>query len=94
MHSLITTEEGALYSFGQGFKGQLGHGSVGEQHFPEIVDALRNVPIAAASVGGAWSLALAEDVTVFSWGLNQTGQLGLGRSGEAEAFPQKVEALR
>jgi alpha-tubulin suppressor-like RCC1 family protein len=46
--------------------------------------------IAAAVAGGDYSLGLAADGTVFSWGLNHKGQLGLGQRGEDEALPQKV----
>ncbi len=84
-HSLVVTEEGALYSFGYGSKGQLGHGSDGHERFPKMVDALRNVHIAVAAAGSVQSLALAEDGAVFSWGGNSVGQLGLGLKGEDEA---------
>ena len=56
--------------------GLLGHGSDEDEHSPKMVDALRHVRIAAASAGVFHSLALAEDGTVFFWGLNETGQLG------------------
>ena len=58
-----------------------------------MVDTLRHVRIAAAAAGSAYSLALTEDGTVFSWGDKGFGQLGLGRSGENEASTQKVEAF-
>ena len=32
-------------------------------------------------------------MTVFSWGENYEGQLGLGHDGEDEALPQKVETF-
>jgi alpha-tubulin suppressor-like RCC1 family protein len=88
-HSLVVTEEGALYSFGRGEYEQLSHGSKEDEHSPKLVDALRHVRIAAAAAGGYHSLALTEDGTVFSWGLNNTGQLGLGY----KVVPQNVEAL-
>ena len=92
VHRLIVTEEGALYSFGRGKFGILGHGIVGDEHSPKMVDALRHVRIAASTAGGASSLALAEDATIFSRGQNNYGQSGLGQRGRGEALPQKVEA--
>jgi len=93
-HSLVVTEDGALYSFGYGGQGQLGHGSHEDVCSPKRVDELRHVRIATAAAGGTFSLALAGDDTVFSWGCNAHGRLGLGRSGGAETSPQRIEALR
>ena len=93
VHSLVVTEEGALYSFGRGIFGVLGHGSVGDERSPMMVDALCHVRIADAAAGVNFSLALTEDGTVFSWGRNTGGQLGPGHKGGDEALPQKVEAL-
>ncbi len=66
VHSLVVTEDGAPYSFGKGAHGQLGHGSVGDEHSPKMVDALCHVRIAAAAAGSFFSLALTADDTVFS----------------------------
>ena len=50
-HSFVVTEEGALYSFGYGGDGRLGHGGVGDERSPKMVDALRDVRISAAAAG-------------------------------------------
>ena len=57
------------------------------------MDALRHVRIATAAAGCNHSLALAEDGTVFSWGGNSAGKLGLGSIGGSEPLPRRVEAL-
>jgi hypothetical protein len=57
LHSLVVTEKGALYSFGGGFNGQLGHGSNDHERSPKMVDALRNVRIAVTAASGDHSLA-------------------------------------
>jgi len=92
-HSLVVTENGALYSFGDGSSGQLGHGIGCDEHTPRIVNALQHLRITAAAAGYNHSLALTEDGTVFSWGENSHNQLGLGRSGGWETLPQRVDAL-
>ncbi len=55
-HCLVVTEEGALYSFGRGVEGQLGHGRVEVEPFPKMVNALRHVRIVAAAAGCKFSL--------------------------------------
>ena len=65
LHSLVVTETGALYSFCQGGRGQLGHGGVEDKHAPTRVQAL-HLHIAAAAAGGEHSLALSADGSVFS----------------------------
>jgi E3 ubiquitin-protein ligase HERC2 len=58
-----------------------------------MVDALCHVRITAAASWPNHSLALFEDGAIFSWGSNDGGQLGLGRSGGREPLPQRVDAL-
>ena len=79
-HSLVVTEEGTLYAFGEGNNGRLGHGHLGSEHYPKVVDALRHERITAAAAGGEHSLALTEDGSVFAWGDNEFGQLGTGHT--------------
>ena len=92
-HSIVVTEEGVVYSFGQSRAGQLGHGSADEEHSPRAVSELRHVRIAAAAAGDEHSLALATDGTVFAWGVNRNGQLGVGHSGGMQRLPRKIVAL-
>ncbi len=75
-HNLVVTEEGALYSFGSCEVGQLGHGDHKILQSPKMVNALRNVRIAAAAAGGFHSLALAKDATVFWWGRQPQRPIG------------------
>ncbi|UOE43451.1 RCC1 domain-containing protein [Agromyces larvae] len=92
-HSLGLTADGVVYAWGSNSAGQLGTapdtvGTVIEG--PVVVSALVGVPIIAVSAGTEFSLALAADGTVYSWGLNDAGQLG--RTGDERtpalvAFP-------
>ena len=93
-HSVVVSEAGALYSFGGGIHGQLGHGCDSCLNSPVQVDALQHVRVTYASAGFYYSLAVGEDGSVFAWGNNGEGQLGHGLCGTRELVPRQVEALR
>ncbi|XP_050880850.1 ultraviolet-B receptor UVR8 isoform X2 [Lathyrus oleraceus] len=82
-HTLLLTGDGSVYSWGRGMFGRLGLGSQKDEFFPVKVnfenpsgsgDCVKIVGIAA---GAYHSLALAEDGSVWCWGYNIYGQLGI-----------------
>ena len=95
-HSLVVTESGTVYSFGCGPHGICGSARNGydDERRPMCVDALCNMHIAAAVTAGRHAIALAANGTVFSWGCNEHGQLGNGRTCVGEPLPTIVDALR
>jgi alpha-tubulin suppressor-like RCC1 family protein len=78
-HGLTLKSDGTIWSWGQDSEGSLGYGTVGgKQRTPAQVRNLTSViAIAAADVH---SLALKSDGTVWAWGGNSDGQLGLATS--------------
>lgn len=68
--------------------GQLGDGTTNERLAPAPVIMLGNV--ASLSAGGAHTCALTRDATIYCWGANNRGQLGLGRFSNSESTPQRV----
>eukprot|EP00966_Prymnesium_polylepis_P080574 1867120-Prymnesium_polylepis.1 len=56
-HSMLLTEAGVIYSFGEGDYGPLGHNSTDTELEPRIVEALRSVKVCAI-VAGAHMLSL------------------------------------
>jgi uncharacterized repeat protein (TIGR02543 family) len=79
-HTAALTESGALYTWGQGNKGQLGLNSSGGANTPrKIMDRFpTNDQIIQISMGGYHSSALTESGKVFTWGDGESGQLGRG----------------
>ncbi|XP_019438424.1 PREDICTED: ultraviolet-B receptor UVR8 [Lupinus angustifolius] len=80
-HTLILTGDGSVYSWGRGMFGRLGLDSEKDEIFPVQVkfqnpngDTLKIVAIAA---GAYHSLALSDDGSVWCWGYNLYGQLGI-----------------
>jgi len=90
-HILTLTPDGKVWVMGDNEFGQLGNGAFeGEALEPTIISGLDAV--IATSTGGNHSVALKKDGTVWTWGLNRTGQLGNGTT-ENAAIPLKVSGL-
>eukprot|EP00741_Cyanophora_paradoxa_P016699 tig00020938_g16128.t1 len=93
-HSAAVTADGALYTWGFGVNGRLGHGDEQIQTLPKIVNffASKGIHVTQVALGGSHSLALTEAREVFAWGLNDHGQLGLASLKDA-LQPRRVDAL-
>ena len=91
-HSLVITADGAVWSWGRGGFGQLGHGDQQSQLLPKKVEALAGRRVIAVSAGEYHSLALTADGAVWSWGRGHAGVLGHGDE-QQQWQPKKVEVL-
>jgi hypothetical protein len=68
-YTLVSTKTGAVFSFGAGTSGSLGHGSRAHQILPKRMEALRDVHVATVAAGGYQSLALTACGRVFWCGV-------------------------
>jgi len=91
-HSLALTANGALWSWGQGAYGKLGHGDRQDQLLPKKVEGFAEQRVIAVSAGDQHSLALTADGSVWSWGQGGSGRLGHGDL-QRQLLPKKVEAF-
>ena len=91
-HSLALAHGGALYSFGAGWNGRLGHGDEEHRWAPTAVAALADTPVRSAAAGFDHSVVLTEAGAVFTFGNNLCGQLGHGDK-ENRLVPTAVAAL-
>ncbi|XP_053818592.1 protein RCC2 isoform X3 [Vidua chalybeata] len=89
-HSLLITAEGRLWSWGRNEKGQLGHGDTKRVEAPRPIEALGSEAIVAAACGRNHTLALTENGSVFAFGENKLGQLGLGNQTDAVPSPTQI----
>eukprot|EP00966_Prymnesium_polylepis_P214068 4958142-Prymnesium_polylepis.1 len=95
-HSLVLSEDGVVYSFGDGAHGRLGHGDVDLQSTPKAVEALRGVKVSSIAVGRSTSLEVAADGVAYGWGYGEADErLGL-RLAEDQLTPLQypTEQLR
>lgn len=78
LHSTVVTADGDVYTWGDGFCGQLGHGNKTPQPAPVQVTqgGLDDEVVTHISAGARHTIAVTEDGEVFSWGLGHYGVLG------------------
>ncbi|XP_071491070.1 LOW QUALITY PROTEIN: probable E3 ubiquitin-protein ligase HERC4 [Diadema antillarum] len=95
LHSMALSRDGRVFTWGDNTYGQLGIGSSGSSLVdrPTELTSLKGVPIVRIACGGSHSFALTVSGSVFSWGKNDFGQLGLGNR-EHKYFPTLLRNLR
>jgi len=91
-HALAQSAEGQVYSWGEGSFGRLGHNSIESQPLPKIISGLNRRRVKQVACGAAHSLALTVNGSVWAWGDNRYGQLGLGHLHD-ELNPAVISAL-
>jgi len=88
-HTLALAESGAVYSFGVGLGGRLGHGDEATAREPKLVEALAASRASSISAGGSHSLVLLADGTVHSFGAGYSGALGHGDC-NSQLLPRQI----
>ena len=87
-HTLAINSRGELYAWGANNNGQLGIGTTTENELtPQRVGS--DSDWEAVSGGDDYSLAMKSDGTLYAWGKNDRGQLGIG-STDNETTPRQV----
>ena len=90
-HNLAFTADGAVWSWGDGGCGKLGHGDQQLQLLPKKVEAFGGQRVVSVSAGRSYSIAITADGAVWSWGGGSWGELGHGDL--QHQLPKKVDAL-
>jgi alpha-tubulin suppressor-like RCC1 family protein len=83
--------DGTLWAWGYNNSGQLGLGNITSYSSPKQIGALTNWSNVSGSQG-YWAAAVKTDGTLWTWGYNNYGQLGLGNRTDYSS-PKQVGAL-
>ncbi|XP_070545224.1 probable E3 ubiquitin-protein ligase HERC4 isoform X2 [Ptychodera flava] len=94
-HSMALTSESQIYVWGSNDSGQLGLSSSAPKSTdrPTPLTSLQGLPIRQIACGGAHSFALTVSGSVYGWGKNSSGQLGLSDQKD-RYFPVLLKSLR
>ena len=89
----LARRAGSVWAWGANDSGQLGNGStVADSATPVIVDR-RTQNATQLMTGYTHAFAVDPDGSLWAWGANNNGELGLGTAGPAVRTPQKVPGL-
>lgn len=90
-HVVLLSASGAVYTWGLGSHGQLGHGGLTSEEQPRAVEALWGMPMSRVAAGGWHSVCVSDGGDLYVWGWNESGQLGLPSRGLRKAPQQEQQ---
>ncbi|MEW5310744.1 MAG: hypothetical protein WDW38_002511 [Sanguina aurantia] len=98
-HTLCVTSQSQVLSWGGNSCGQLGLGDTRTRPSPACVTALWALPVVSLAAGAAHSAAITASGSMFVWGSNSSGQLGIPADAEhagraAASAPTPTRAVR
>lgn len=95
--TFAVTEFGRVYSFGNGFRGELGHGDSGRtatRFTPTLIQGLKDVVVTMVATDWSHTVCVCDGGCVWSWGINTSKQLGIeGVDADFVTVPTPVTGL-
>uniref|UniRef100_A0A8C5LXT2 BTB domain-containing protein n=1 Tax=Leptobrachium leishanense TaxID=445787 RepID=A0A8C5LXT2_9ANUR len=89
--SIAVTDNGQVYGWGYNGTGQLGLGNTGNQLTPYKAPFEQNICMVQVVLGYAHTVGLTDEGSLYTWGANTHGQLGIGNKSN-QLSPVKVSA--
>lgn len=91
--TFIIESNGSVYGWGRNTYGEVGNGTTDDQHTPVMINGLSNIiEIIPNTSGSGYFFAIDNVGSVYSWGYNGYGQLGLGTTTN-QVIPTPIDGL-
>ncbi|CAJ0961826.1 unnamed protein product, partial [Ranitomeya imitator] len=91
--TLAVTENGQVWSWGDGDYGKLGRGGSDGCKTPKLIEKLQDLDIIKVRCGSQFSIAITKDGQVYSWGKGDNQRLGHGTE-EHVRYPKVLDGLQ
>ncbi|XP_076233389.1 E3 ubiquitin-protein ligase HERC2 [Calliopsis andreniformis] len=91
-HALALTQDGRVFSWGEGEDGKLGHGNCLSLDKPRLIESLKSKRIRDIACGSGHSAAITSSGELYTWGLGEYGRLGHGDT-VTQLKPKLVQSL-
>ncbi|XP_045543165.1 E3 ubiquitin-protein ligase HERC2 isoform X2 [Salmo salar] len=91
--TLAVTENGQVWSWGDGDYGKLGRGGSDGCKTPKLVEKLQDLDIVKVCCGSQFSVAQTKDGQVYTWGKGDNQRLGHGTE-EHVRYPKLLDSLQ
>src|SRR5690349_10063985 len=86
----VTAIPATVYGWGQNGDGELGYPAIGMLTTPVAVNLPDCLTPKALAAGFGFSVVIASDGNLYSWGRNDSGQLGIGSTGYGSNTPRRI----
>ncbi|WP_075983178.1 RCC1 domain-containing protein [Bacillus massilinigeriensis] len=100
-HSVAVANNGTIYTWGENVYGKLGNGKEASSYDMSFKGGNSNIPVklslknvVQAEAGAEHTVALTSDGSVYAWGSNEYGQLGLSINTEKSIKPRKIMSAK
>ena len=93
MHTAAVSASGAIWTWGNGDSGRLGHGNEEDQLAPKLVETLANCRVVCISASLYTTHAVVDSGHLYTWGYGGDGALGHGDE-QNQPLPRLVENQR
>jgi alpha-tubulin suppressor-like RCC1 family protein len=86
----LAVKNGGVYTWGNGYEGDLGNGGEGNEDTPTQIDSTQLDNIIEVAAGDDSGYALSSDGSLWVWGDDDDGQLGVGTDTANNLKPQQL----